>query len=289
MVTDFDINPALNARTLPRLQTSGYNPNPYGSSGAVANRIRSLVSGFNLPAYNPAGDGYVPSMNNNGAGRPVGSLVPQVRSPNVQSALTPAFQTRTANSARSTQSLSDWTKEFLKNRPRAQRFADEEMSSIGRLYGSGSGSLEGELSGIRNDRSAAIRDMTEAAMRRAGRADSLRRMTGGNSSYLDRVYGQSMRDIAASTAASGADQHREDALYLDQSRRGAAGSRTALLDQLLGRELYPAQVGNAVEGSDLDRLSQLSGIEYGNNDYLPAEDAYGRRLDFLQRLQGLGY
>lgn len=281
-VTGYDIDPVARRNQF-RLGQGGFVGSIAPTGGGIQNSIRSIVNGFNLP-QSAGSTGHVPSMNNNGAGRPVGSLMPATRSEGVQKLLTPQFTLRSQNQAKSNQSLTDWTREFLQNRPRAKRFANEEMASVGRVYGSGDGSLEGDLAGVRKSKATAIRDLTEAAMRRAGRADSLRRMTGGNNSYFDRLRSQDMMNIAASTAASNSDQEREDMIYLDQARRGSVGTRRSILDSLINSELLPGQVSNAMESDDLNRLNQLAGIEYGNNDYIPSEDAYSRRLNFLNYL-----
>ncbi len=280
MVTPYQYAPRFTGPTTMGVGSMGIGATRGFAPTDLNNRIRDLVSSFSMPS-----SGYVPSMNNNGAGRPVGSTVAAPRSEGVAAQMPSMFATRSSNATGSTQSLADWTKEFLGSRPRAKKFADEEMTSIGRLYGSGAGSLQGDLSNLRSNRSAAIRDLTESAMRRAGRADSLRRMTGGNNSYNDQLYAQQLGEIAASTAASDSDQARDDLFYLDQARRGSVGARGALLDQNLNRDLLPARMSNEFETMNLDRLGQLSSIDQGNNSYIPAEDAYTRRINFINYLK----
>lgn len=268
-----------------------YQPrDQYGNPLTITNRIQGFVNGFGVPGRNTT-PGYVPSMNWNGAGRPVGSTVAAPRSAEVQTGVAQAYKTNAATNDTARKSLTDWTREFLASRPRAQQYADEETGAIGRLYGSGSDSTGGALERIRRNARLALRDQTEAAYRRAGRTNSLRRLGAGgvNSSYLDRAYAQDMGRIASEGALRDADRERSDLMYLEDRRLGQVGNRQQLMDRLLERNLLPVSVASGVQGDEVNRLGQIAGLDYGNNDYIPAEDAYARRINFMNDLIARGY
>lgn len=286
----------------PILTSLPYQPrDPYGqpipAGGSISGRIRNLVGDFTSPmgvgrtGIRNTTPGYVPSMSWNGAGRPVGSVVSAPKSASVQTGIGQAQTTNAAADATAAKSLSDWTKEFLASRPRAQQFADEETAAIGSVYGTGAGSTQGNLARIRNNARLALRDQTEAAIRRAGRTNSLRRLSRGgvNSSYLDRAYGQDLQRIMSQGATQDADREREDLLYLEGQRTGRAGTRQQLMDRLLERNLMPASVESGMQSDRIGRLGGIANLEYGNNVYAPAEDAYARRINFLNSLMEQGY
>lgn len=270
----------------------GPAPLAYPSGGtSITDRIRNLVGSFDVAPTPTGNSGYIPSMNWTGAGRPVGSVIATPKSPQVQMGVNQAYGTNAANTTAARQSLADWTKEYLAGQPAAQQYSGQETAAIGRVYGSGPGSVAGNLADIRQQRATALRDLTQGAYRRADRTQSLRQLGAGgtNSSYLQRAYAQDLGNIAANSAVQGADQQRADELYLNQQQLGNVGTRQELQDRLLGRNLMPAQVASGLEQDATGRLGSIANLDYANNFYAPAEDAYSRRIAYLQQLAAMGY
>lgn len=255
---------------------------------AVSRNIQGLAAGFNMPTQQA---GYTPSMNYTGAGRPVGSTVAQPKSPQVGTGLQQGYATNQATNTQGRQSLADWTREYLKQRPQAQQYAGEETGAISQVYGQGQDSLQGQLARIRQNRAAAMRDATEQSYRRAGRMNSVRQIAspGAGSGFLDRRYQQDLANVGTQAALQNSDLARQDAMYLNQQRLGQVGTRQQLMDNLLSREMQPYQMQSGMETDQVNRLGQLASLDYSQNAYVPAEDAYSRRMDFLQNLAYQGY
>lgn len=265
----------------------------FGGFTGTTSRMGSPGGGYGGASGAPGSAGYMPSMNANGAGRPqtnfaVGATLASPRSMPVQNAVNTAYGARSTNQAVGNQSLTDWTKEFIASRKPSAQFAGEETGAISRFYGSGPDSVGGDLSRIRNNQAASLRDLTEQAYRRAGRDNSLRRMGRQPSSYLDNLHAQQFAGIAAQGAYRQGDQERADLAYVNSARTGMAGQRQNILDQQLNQNLLPYQTASQFEGDGLNRLGQLANLDYGNNTYQPVEDAYSKRAAFLQQLMEMG-
>lgn len=258
------------------------NPAPYAQATPWAVQRPALPRagggiGFNLFGQNP------------GATSLSAPLFASQKSAQVASALGSAFTDRAANQAAAKQTLTDFTKEFIASRPQVQQAANQEMGSIDSMYGSGPGSVQAQLHALNLQQQASINQAAQSAMARAGRANSMRRLQSPNSSYLDHLYGQDLRNVAVNAAGHGAEQGRADLQYLNSNRQGLVGRRQQIIDSVLNRGFAPMNAANQVETNNLGQIGGLAGLEYGNNVYSAPEDAYTKRLNFIQDMINRGY
>lgn len=246
---------------------------PMGTPGMV--NLSSLwgrpSSGAALPA--------LPALNP--GAQPLAALT---RSSQAQAGVNQAYQQRATNQQQGQQSLTDFAKEYIANRPMAQRAAQQEVGAVDQIYGSGAGSLEQRLAALNNERQAATNAAAQSAYAQAIRADKANRMFGGNSSYNNRLFARNLYNINAEGAGRAADQSRADLMYLTEQRQGATGRRAQILDELARRNLVPAAAAQQFEGTNLGLLGQVADLDYGNHVYESPEAAYTRRLNFIDDL-----
>lgn len=261
--------------------TTGYGTGPVAAPGAGA------AAGPSGPGYNP-NPAPINLRTLFSAQQPTPMFASQ-RSPAVQQAVNGAFATQAATQGNAQQSLTDFTKQFIESRPKVDQYGQEEQDSISQIYGSGPGSVQTQLADLNRQRQAATNQAAAAAMSRAGRANSVRRLTGGNSSYLDRLYAQDLSGIATGAAGQYADQGRADLQYLTGQRAGNVGRRQQIIDSILNRNMGPADAAAHIQNQNVDAIGALANLEYGNHNYTAPEDAYSKRLEFMQRLREMGY
>lgn len=202
------------------------------------------------------------------------------RSMNQGSAISGAWGQNTANRAQANQTITDFTKNYLQQGPQLKSFANQETGAIGRFYGSGPGSVAGDLAAIERRRSNAVTQAAESAIRRAARANSIRRMGSGNNSANDHWYVQQVGNIAAQTAADRAQNDSANYRYVADSQRGLAGQRQKLLNDLTMRDLTPLDVSQRYEANSLSNLGTLGTLEDRNTIY----DDTALRRQLLQNL-----
>lgn len=211
-------------------------------------------------------------------------MVATVKSPVIQGGINTAMTTRTDNAKTEQQSLKDYAAQVLGGQPKAQAAADQEINSINQIYQTGGDSIEARLAQLNRQEQAAANIAAQRAMSGVRRGYNAQRAGGGNSSYLDRLMAQQMYGIRAQNAGMGAQQGRNDLQWLTGQRTGQVGRRQNILDTLAQRGLAPAFAGQQMESGALGNLGRLADLDYGNNLYEMPEDAWRRRLDFLDYL-----
>lgn len=216
-------------------------------------------------------------------------LFTSTRSAPVQGQIDTAVATHGANDALANQSLADFVKELKASRGAVGQAGAQEQNAVSQVYDSGPGGLQAQLAALNRQKTGAINMAAESAMNRAARTNSIRRLSAPNSSYLDRLFSQDLSGIATGAAGASADQGRADLQYLNDQRLGAVGRRQSIIDNIVNRNLLPAQAAASVEGNSLNNLGQLSYLNSNNNMYETPESAYARKLSFYQNLINQGY
>jgi hypothetical protein len=182
-----------------------------------------------------------------------------------------------------TNSLSQYTKDFLDDRKRQKDAYDQESGFIDRTFAAGG--LEADLAANAKQRSLLARQAAESAIRRAGRDANLSRMVNGgvSSSYLDRAYGDTLGRILTDRAIQGADLGRENIMYLQGARSGMTGRRAQLGDAYVDRALSPYAALTDMQAADLENLGRIGNLEdnYSIYDYVRPDEAARRNLGML--------
>jgi hypothetical protein len=212
-------------------------------------------------------------------------LFASTKSAPIQQQIGTATQQRATNQGQAQQSVSDFVKEFLASKGQSQQAANEESAAIAGIYGSGPNSVQSQLARLNAQRTAAINQGAQSAMARAIRANNIRRMQSGNSSYLDRLLAQDLAGIGATAAGQAADQGRADLQYLTGLRTGNVGRQQEIIDRILSRNLMPVQATADVEALNLRNLASLSNLDQSNTVYERPEDAYLNRANFYDLLR----
>jgi hypothetical protein len=194
-------------------------------------------------------------------------------------------QVDTANKVATT-SLTDFVKQQLANRPAAQLAAQQEADAAGAYYRTGPGSVQDQLARQSIASKAAINNSVRQAMNLARRGDSMRRMTSGNNSYNDAVYGDVTGRIAADSARKKAEIDRQNLLYLLEGKKGMTGVRSKILEDLARRELAPADAYRTDASQRSALLSSLLNLEDQNTIY-EKDDPETRLLKKLGLISGL--
>lgn len=253
-----------------------YPWSPGYNSGPVAPPITSPIPtqpNFNLAnLFNGGNRGTNPGM------------VATVKSPAVAAPLNNAFATRTSNAGQETQSLKDYAAAVLGGQPQAKQFADQEINSVNQIYGTGGDSIEARLAALNRQEEAAANIAAQRAFSGVRRNINARRVGGGSSSYLDRLFAQNMYGIGAANSGAAAQRGRSDLEYLTGLRNGAVGRRANIMDILAQRNLAPVMANQQVESGALGNLGRLANLDYGNNEYEMPEEAYRRQMDFINYL-----
>lgn len=192
-----------------------------------------------------------------------------------------AWQTNTGNQGQVNQSLADFTKNYLAQTPAVKGYADQETAAIGKFYGSGAGSVSGDLAAIEARRANAINRAAAGAVRQASRSNTLRRMGSGNNSANDRLYAQMLMGIAADSAQQQTANDASNYRYVADNQRGLAGARQKLLSDLAMRDLAPADAALSYQSRGLSNLGSLAGLENSNTIY---DDTALRRQQLLNSL-----
>ncbi len=257
-------------------------PGPALNRGAYPNPVvRSAINGYN--------NGYrvTPS--------------PTLNVPNIQSGLTtvvksPGQQSRlNANLAQFSgpvgqakqQSLTEYTKEYLADRPSQKAAYQQESNFIGRTFDRNG--LEADLAGIARNRSLLGRQAAADAIARARRERSVSGMvsgTPGGSSYLDRAYADALSKIMLDQALKNSDIERENAVYVQGQRNGSVGARGRLGRDYVEGGLAPYRNLTELQAGDLGNLGRIGNIEdnYSLYDYVQPDEASRRRLNLLSDL-----
>lgn len=251
-------------------------------------RVSNGQPEFYSPPVNPVTNPMLRQVFNEGVNLanqpiPIGTTA-TVRNPAQANRLTESLRLHEAPKAAATQSLIDFTKEALAARPSSKAALDQESSAINRTYDPAG--LEAALARTRASRYAATRDAASRGLRMAGRDNSFARMTGGNSSYLDRAYGDTLANILTKAQIEGSDLERTDLGYVQGQRTGLLGQRQALMDRYLQSGLAPQEAYQRSQAGDLANLRGMADLENLNTDYryTSPEDAWRRRLGLIGSL-----
>lgn len=306
---------------VPDARTIGFQPatfNVGGQSGAVIPSLPWLDTRTHAP-FNPLAPAAAPAQNYRPAGYGVQST--QKSNPAIARALQDAYNGLNTTPAATTvtttqkspaqasrigalasgsaaqkpvkdQSISEFVQELIASKPKNQAALRQEQAAIDRTYTGGPGSLESDLADTRTRRARAVRAATASALNRARRENNVNRMMGGNSSYLDRAYGDNLGRILTEQALQNSGLEREDLQYLQGQRMGLLGQRRNLGQQYLDDILMPNRTLNALQGQEQDLVAGIGNLEDANTyyDYLTPERAFALRmsgLDMIDRLEGM--
>lgn len=174
------------------------------------------------------------------------------------------------------------------NKGGVKGYASQEADYLSNIYGGG---LESELSGLRDERAAALRGAGDLAHQNLRRDLKLAgfRSRGGAGSRLDRMAADRSEQIEVGIANQLADQRRADADYLNRLQMSSLGRRQGIMDSLAARELMPLQARTQLEGQQLNRLAQLGQIDRTNQIYHLAETPeYTQAREYQEALEAQG-
>lgn len=168
-----------------------------------------------------------------------------------------------------------------------KRALEQETKFLDSLFKADGGGLVDELANSRANRRAGVLMKTKMAFDRANRANNLRRMMSGRSSYNDRLYGNALAGIGAEEAITAADREAEDLRYITGLRSGALGRRGDLSRGYLESLQYPMAGVNASMRDDLSTLGQLANQDASNTVYETPLDQISREIAMRQRMDEL--
>lgn len=217
------------------------------------------------------------------------TIVATPRSAAVASRTPGLFQQYDQNQTVKKQSIADFVAELIANKPKNRVARDQEAAAIESVYAKGAGSLQAELAANQKASRLATRTAAQQAMGRAGRDRNVGQMVGGNSSYLNRAYGDTLARIMADQAIKDSAIGRENILYTQGQRSNLLGQRGRLNDEMAGRELAPINALNSYQSGEAGLLASLAGIEDQNTDYdsYTPEQSIAKRLQLIQQIEQL--
>lgn len=203
-----------------------------------------------------------------------------VKSPDVESRVGSAFGNYDVDVNNHNQSIADFTKEFLDAHPAATATAQNEANAINQWF---NGGVLGNLNTIAGDRETAVRAAVNRALGQAQRNANMGRLIGGDSSYVDQQFMDTVGQIMADEARQKADLARQNYLTVAQTQPGLAGLQQRLIDQAIQRRLVPTQAGQQIAANDVARLGSLANIQNTNRFYTldSPEQLLARKLDLL--------
>lgn len=236
---------------------SGSGPIGYGYGNGGVNQP------YNYPVNSPTPIGGIPPI------RPVSAngITETPRSVNQGYGVADAWNQERSNNTAAQGTLEDFTKNYLASKPTATGYNDQESGAIGKFYGTGPGSVTGDLATIRRQQAQNIFNASQGAIRRATAANSARRMMSGNNSSNDHTYAQTLAEIAANTAQQQGAQAGNDYRYVADNQNGLAGKRQMLLNNLMMNDLTPLDVRNRYQSNNLQTLGTLGNLENSNSLY----------------------
>jgi len=204
--------------------------------------------------------------------------------------------------------LADRIRELMGGQTNQQKSADDALKKytgalkLGPVKGYGKQEtdyLSGIYSGGMKDELTAMRDQQAAAMRQAanlaarGTVRDLKaagfRSRGAGSSRLDRMAADRSYGIETALANQLSQQQRTDYDYLNRAQMTGLGRRQDIMDRLASRELLPYQAGRQFESDQLSRLGQLGQLDRSNQIYHLAETPdYSHARDYQEMLESQG-
>lgn len=258
---------------------SGSKPAATGAGASTARRnpvLESILSGAAREASNlarsPLSRTVVATTRNPAQAQRISGLSQQVQN----------------NQAVKNQSIADFTKEMIANKPKNRAALEQEQAAVDRVYATGPGSLQDELAQNARQQRAAVRSAAQRAVGVAGRDRNVAQIMGGvNSSYLNRAYGDQLSRIMTDAALRGSALDRENILYTQAQRNGLLGTRGRLADNYLDSILSPYERLASIDRADAGLLGAVGGLEDANTIYdsFTPEQNIERRLRLAQMLQ----
>lgn len=184
----------------------------------------------------------------------------------------------------SDQSIQDFLNLFAKNTPQVDRYTNEGIAQLDRLYNPGG--LEMDLSGLRDSARSARMGATERALARLTAADKSRAASlgmPGSSSYRDFSNARLTRDAMIDADLADEAQKRADYMFTLSQRLGNLGNRQAMLTAPEARYTEGVQRVGAMGGVPLQNLGALTQLDQANKWY-----GLYRKRDTLERIADFG-
>lgn len=193
------------------------------------------------------------------------------------------------NKATKDQSIEEFVNELIAQKPKNRAAMQAEQNSIGRVYGTGPGSLAGDLAAAGTQRRQAVRAAAASALNRAKRSNNASRMVSGNNSYLDRAYGDALARIMSQQALDGSATTRDDILQVQGQRNALLGQSQNAADRFAASLVQPVDVLNRYAQGQSGELSRISDLENNNTyyDYMTPEQQVAMRLGLIDQIQGI--
>lgn len=185
------------------------------------------------------------------------------------------------------QSLADWTKNYLAGDAGAKANTAQETGAVGSFYGSGPGSVTGDLNRLATRANSASNLASQQALAHAQRQNNLNRMIHGNGSFTDNAYAGQAAAIAVDNARRKAAQDQANYQYVKQGQMNFLGQRNNLQDSYLNRGLVPIDTSNQILGQQSNLLGGINSLENQNSVYQTQtpDEAINRRISLLNSLQ----
>lgn len=171
-------------------------------------------------------------------------------------------KTRTASS----KALDQYIKDFLSGSPAAKARSEQEQAEVDRYY---NGDVERALAGLRTRTRTASGEALDRSLGYMRRAQSANLVGGygGPSSYDQRLAQRTGADLALNSELGNLAQERADMDFLNRSKLGLAGQRTAMADALAARGFMPVTAAKGELGWNMDALRNLIGLDQANKFY----------------------
>lgn len=239
-------------------------------------------AGGTLASNNGPANPYSTALSNVRAG---GTGVSTMTKSPAQNAFTQALQQQHSAAAPGKKTtLTQYVRDVYAGQSDAKKALDQESKALDRVF-SNSGLVD-ELANSRAKRRAGVLATTKMAMDRAKRQNNVSRMMSGNSSYLDRAYGDVLAKIAADAAIQDADLEAGDIRYVQGERMGALGGRDRLINNYLQMGRLPYQFQQEMFRDDLYAGQGLAALENQNSIYETPEQ---RLMREIRQAEGLDH
>jgi hypothetical protein len=181
-------------------------------------------------------------------------------------------------------SLTQFVRDAYAGQEGNRKAMEQEGKALDQVF-SDSGLVD-ELANSRAQRKAAVMVNTKLAMDRARRGNNVNRMMGGNNSYLDRAYGDTLARIAYDGAVQDSDLLRDDIRYVQGERMGALGGRQQLLNNFLQTSAMPMRFQNEMFQNDLQAGQGMAALENQNTIY---RTPYDRMMEEIRMAEGMDF
>lgn len=201
------------------------------------------------------------------ADNPDFETVSNVKNPAIAERISGALSDYDASRESGRDDLAQFRSSFDETVPARTERRDQEVANIDRFF---NGDIERILGNIRANRGRATRAAAEAGIDRGLRdisSASVRRGGFGTSSYDKGLRSRFMRDELVRAALDDAEQERRDFDYLEGSRLGLSGRRSALDDAYLNSLLMPKRAEDMEQARLMQLLGAITGLDQANTFY----------------------